>query len=219
MYAFISYQTNDKLVAARVKNVLAPIGITSFMAHEDINVSEEWRLKILDEIGKADLFVSIWSANYYQSWWCIQESGIAAFRSGVTCIPLSTDGSIPQGFAGHIQSTKIDPENIYLQNLLPGIIRHDLNFGIQLLIKSISGSRSYRGAEDNFQQILPYVNVLSDVQAKQLLEVSIKNDQVHHASQCASEYLPPLLSKHGHLLVQEDRKYLEEICSRYAPHG
>jgi len=83
------------------------------MAHEDVDVSEEWRLKILKEIGITDLFVSLWSKNYYSSWWCIQKSGIASFRKDLTVIPLSTDGSSPQGFASNIQSTKIDPINTY----------------------------------------------------------------------------------------------------------
>jgi len=67
MYAFISYQSADKVIAGKVKNLLAGVGIPAFMAHEDINVSEEWRLKILEEIGKADLFVSLWSKNYGSS--------------------------------------------------------------------------------------------------------------------------------------------------------
>lgn len=41
-YAFISYQTADKQIAGRIKELLESIGITSFLAHEDIDVSEEW---------------------------------------------------------------------------------------------------------------------------------------------------------------------------------
>jgi hypothetical protein len=79
------------------------------MAHQHIEVSEEWRLEILKQLAAADLFIAILSANYYASIWCKQESGIAAFR-GMTVIPLSIDDSIPQGFIAHIQSTRIDPQ-------------------------------------------------------------------------------------------------------------
>lgn len=216
MYAFISYQTADKIIAGKIKILLAEVGIPSFMAHEDINVSEEWRLKILEEIGKADLFVSLWSKNYYSSLWCIQESGIACFRSGMTAIPLSIDGSIPQGFSGNIQSTKIDPDNVYLRDLLPGIIKADFNLGIKLIFKLIAGSRSFRSAEYDFQQLLPYVNALSPQQGKEILEIAIKNDQVHHASLCASDYLPQIMGKHGHLLSKENYDFLTPILERYA---
>ncbi len=52
MYAFLSYQSADKEVAAKIKVILSQLGVESFLAHEDINVSEEWRLSILAELGK-----------------------------------------------------------------------------------------------------------------------------------------------------------------------
>ena len=82
-YAFISYQTSDKVIAGRVKNVLLTVRIDSFLAHEDIHVSEEWRLKILEEISKADIFIPLLSKNYHESPWCVQEAGIAAFRNDI----------------------------------------------------------------------------------------------------------------------------------------
>lgn len=121
MYAFLSYQTDEKLAAGEVREILNSIGIKSFLAHEDIQVSEEWRHKILEEIGKADLFIPLLSKSYYASPWCMQESGMAAFRDGLTIIPLSLDGSIPPGFIGHIQSTKVKSGSIELANLLPGL--------------------------------------------------------------------------------------------------
>ena len=216
MYAFISYQTADRLVAEKVKNLLQEAGISSFMAHEDVNVSEEWRLKILEEIGVADLFVSLWSQNYYGSCWCIQESGIASFRQDLTVIPLSVDGSTPQGFANNIQSTKIDPTNVQLSDLLPGLVKAEPDFGIKLIFKDIKGSRSFRGAEANFNQIIPHLDILTPEQGKELLQISIGNNQVHHAGLCASEYLPPIFAKYGHLLDLKDQLFLSEILDNYA---
>lgn len=216
MHAFISYQTQEKLVAAQVKNILSAASITSFMAHEDINVSEEWRLKILDEIRRADLFVSLWSENYYKSFWCVQESGIASFRDDMTLIPLSTDGSIPQGFASNIQSTRVDPENLQLADLLPGIAKADRSMAIRLIFKKIEGSKSYRGAEANFGYLLPYVDGLTEDEGKEVLEIALANNQVLHAGLCASEYIPPIAVKYGHLLLENDRKKLSSALERYA---
>jgi TIR domain len=78
MHAFLSYQTDERAIAARVSDLLSKFGITSFMAHEHIEVSVEWRIEILRQLGFADLFVPILSAKYYSSIWCKQESGIAA---------------------------------------------------------------------------------------------------------------------------------------------
>ncbi len=216
MYAFISYQTEDKIVAGKIQNILTKVGLSAFMAHEDINVSEEWRLKILQEIGKADLFISLWSKNYNDSLWCIQESGIAAFRTEMTTIPLSIDGSIPQGFAGNIQSTKIDSDKLALDDLLPGIMKANFEYGIELIFNYIETSRTYRSAEANFERLVPYIDLLTPKQGKKILEISINNNQIHGARLCESEYLPPIMKKHGHLLDKKNYEFLTQILEEYA---
>ncbi len=216
MYAFISYQTKDKIIAGRIKDILDGIEIPSFLAHEDINMSEEWRVKILEEIGKTDLFISLWSKSYYESMWCIQESGIASFREGMTIIPLSIDGSVPQGFAGNIQSSKIDPENISISDILPGLVKADFRFGIDLIFNIITNSKSYRSAEANFRMLNPYIPQLSEEQGKRVLEIAIGNNQVHHAGSCATEYLPPLMERYGRYLDPENHQFLSEILARYS---
>lgn len=216
LYAFVSYQTADKRVAGRLKNVLAEIEIDSFLAHEDIAVSEEWRLKILEEIGKADIFICILSENYFKSAWCVQESGIAAFRAKLPVIPLSIDGTIPQGFISHLQSVKVDPKSITIDNLLPAFLKHNFSMGIEILTEQVHRSSSFRGAEVNFQMILPHIPKMTDEQITLLLEYAADNNQVHHASRCASEYIPPLLKSHGHLLSRKTRSFLKEVCAQYA---
>jgi len=213
-HAFISYKIEDKYVARRIKDILAKIGIESFLAHEDIKVSDEWRLRILSEIGRANLFIPLLSENFYNSTWCIQELGIASFRKEMTVIPLSIDENIPQGFSSNIQSTRIDPESFTLTDLLPGIAKHDVALAIDIMIEIIASSRSFREAEANFRLILPYLNQASDDQIKLLLEKVADNGQVHQAAQCANEYIPPLLESHGHLLDNDTRSFLTETLGK-----
>ena len=56
---------------------------------------------------------------------------------------------------------------------------------------------------------------MDNAQIKLLLEKSAANDQVHHASQCAARYIPPILKSHGHLLDENTRQFLEEVCEQY----
>ena len=215
-YAFVSYQTADKRVAGRLKSVLAEIEIDSFLAHEDITVSEEWRLKILEEIGKTDIFICILSENYFKSAWCVQESGIAAFRAKLPVIPLSIDGTIPQGFIGHLQSVKVAQESITVDDLLPAFLKHNFSKGIEILTEQVRQSASFRGAEADFQKVLPHIPRMTDEQIKLLLEYAADNYQAHHASLCAHEYIPPLLKSHGHLLSRKTRSFLKKVCAQYA---
>jgi hypothetical protein len=214
MHAFMSYQTDDRAIAARVSDLLGKVGITSFMAHEHIEVSVEWRTEILRQLGLADLFVPVLSEKYYSSIWCKQESGVAAFR-GMTIIPLSIDGAIPLGFMNPIQSTKIDPDAPTYQNLFPGLAKHDVSFLIDAITKIISTSENYRKAESNFQMILPYTSRATGAQIAELLRVSAKNDQVCNAGLCAQTYLPPLFASHGHLLDAATKKELSDTLARY----
>lgn len=217
LYAFLSYQTNDKSVAGRLKALLSDVGVTSFLAHEDITVSEDWGLEILEEIRKANIFVCVLSKHYLASPWCVQESGIAALRREMTVIPLSLDGTTPPGFLAYIQAVKINPQLLSISDLVPGFLKHDFAKGIDLIIDLIGGSGSFRGAEANFQLILPFVEKLTDRQAKELLERAVSNAQVHHAGLCARDYIPPLLERYGHLLEPEHLNFLKGICAQY-PH-
>ncbi|SFM50682.1 TIR domain-containing protein [Bradyrhizobium sp. Rc3b] len=215
MYAFMSYQTEDRAVAANVAGLLETLGIRSFMAHEHIEVSVQWRDEILRQIGLADLFVPILSARYYASIWCKQESGIAAFRR-MTIIPLSLDGSIPQGAISNIQSSLLQNGQATYQQIFPGLASQDVAFTINAGTRLVAGSRSFRTAEYNFQLLLPYLNRATDAQIVELLNVSQRNGQVAHASFCAREYLPPLLRSHGHLLEPQIRDQLAQVLAQYA---
>ena len=216
MRAFLSYQTADKVIAGDIKKMLDRLNVETFLAHEDIEVSAEWRLAIIQELMVADLFIPILSKNYYTSIWCKQESGMAAYR-GNTIIPLSIDGSVPEGFIAHVQSNRIDPEEINATPLVTALARRDKAFAIDGIINLISRSGSYRGAEANFKLSLPYLNDASREQKVRLLQVSLRNDQVCHAGLCATQYLPPLLASHGHFLSAADRAELTEILDRYKP--
>ncbi|MDD3760451.1 MAG: toll/interleukin-1 receptor domain-containing protein [Acidithiobacillus sp.] len=215
-YVFISYNTTERHVAARVHNALASVNIQSFMAHEHIQVSEEWRQRILHEIVSCDIFLCILSQAYLTSHWCLQESGISAVRGGMTVIPLSIDGTIPPGFIGNIQSTRVDPNTLSLNDLIPGLANHDFNFTFDIMLNKLARSQSFRGAEENFRYILPYLHRLSPEQVVQLLRVSIRNNQVLYAHLCAKQYLPPLARDYGNLLTREEQEELDGVLSVYA---
>lgn len=199
-----------------MKGILARHRIEAFLAHEDIDVSVEWRTKILEEIGKADIFICLLSASYLQSPWCVQEAGIAAFRGSMAFVPLSLDGTIPTGFASAFQAVRVHPASITMADMLPAFLKYDFAHGIQLAIDLIGQSRSFRGAEENFKMILPYVSRMSNTQVRDLLQRAADNDQVHCASLCITEYIPPLLRSHGRFLSPKTRALLKRVVALYA---
>lgn len=213
--AFISYQTEDRAVAGSLRAALEPAGIEAFLAHEDINVSVIWRDRLLAELHAVDIFVAVLSAAYYRSHWCIQESGIAAFKPDLLVIPLSLDGTTPPAFLSGFQSTKIDPERITPRVLAPAFTTKDSAKGLFNLISLIARSTNYRDAEANFALLMPHLPDLDRHHVIALLEAANSNDQVSNASQCATEFIPSLLRKHPRGGSHAIRAALKATSARY----
>ncbi len=212
--AFISYQTDDRAIAGEFQRRLYAVGIQSFLAHEDIEVSDEWRSRLLRELSVVDIFICLLSKRYLQSQWCVQESGIAAFRKNLTIIPLSIDGTIPQGFIGNIQSVKINPNQISLHDLIPAFLKRDFSHGIDLVIELIGTSLNYSSAEASFALLMPHISKLSPKQAEILLQYCVGKDQVHDAGLCAKNYIPAAIKMYPHALVETDMEFLRTNSRR-----
>jgi TIR domain len=213
MLAFMSYQNVDKEVAARVAALLETLSVESFMAHEHIEVSLEWRGVLLDKLEIADIFVAILSKTYLASSWCVQESGIATYRK-LAIIPLSIDGSTPPGFLSNFQSIRIDPSSPALKSIIPGLAKHDIAFTLDRLIERFGKSGNYRTSEANFALLQPYLNRASDQQITRLLALSAQNDQIYDAGGSHTA-LPPLIKSHGHLMQPADLEKLKTELKKY----
>lgn len=102
---FISHITSRKKQASNLKNALEEYGITSFVAHEDINPTKEWQKEIQKALNSMDCMAAMLYDGFHQSNWCDQEVGIALGRN-ITVLPLLPD-SDPYGFLGEYQGIKI----------------------------------------------------------------------------------------------------------------
>lgn len=102
---FISHITSKKLQASNLKAALEKYGITSFVAHEDINPTYEWQREIQRALNSMNCMVAMLYDGFHDSNWCDQEVGIALGRN-ITVLPLILDHG-PYGFLGEYQGIKI----------------------------------------------------------------------------------------------------------------
>jgi hypothetical protein len=207
---FISYQTSDKLIAGKLKEILSAWDIDSFLAHEDLEVSVEWQAEILNNIKSSSLFICLLSKHYLNSIFCMQESGMAIILD-MPIMPLSIDETTPPGFISKFQSKQISPNNLSIDDILPGILKWNKDKGINIIIELIGSSGSFRGAEANFKRILPFLDNLKNNQAKLLFEKIIENDQIYSAGLCLSDYIPKMLQKYGRLLSENEYNEWKKI--------
>lgn len=99
---FISHVHTAKMQAGGLRLALQKYAISAFVAHEDIDTSDEWREEILRSLMSMDAFVAILTPDFISSKWTDQEVGIAVARD-VLLIPINR-GQDPYGFLSKYQA-------------------------------------------------------------------------------------------------------------------
>jgi parallel beta-helix repeat protein len=93
---FISYASQDKLVADAVCSALESENIRCWFAPRDIPLGEHWAASINNAIKTTSIMVLIFSENSNQSDQVINELTLAV-KSKVTVIPFKIEDALPQG--------------------------------------------------------------------------------------------------------------------------
>lgn len=207
--AFISYSHEDRVYGGQAKTALAEVCIVSFLAHEDLNVSDEWRERILEELRQCDLFVPLLSANFLASKWAPQEVGFIISRPEVVIAPLSIDGTIPCGFLSHLQSRKIPPEGVSREVLVDPLARRIPRTILPPLIQIAARSGTFRNAEAKMKSLVPLFPLFTPGEAQALAEATVDNGQIWSAALCRSEYLPEFIRVQGVNLNPETLRALQ----------
>jgi len=205
---FLSYSAADRKLAADVKTYVAQLGVDSFMAHDDLVVSDEWKERIKSELQRMEVFIALLSKAFKSSDWAPQELGFAVSRSDVLIIPLSVDGTVPFGFIGHLQGKKLtEPitDSLFIAPLQRRYPRHLT----PALIARLSRARSFRQAEALMDPLRPLFKDLVSSEIEAFVEACIANGQIWDASLCAAEYIPEFITLNREKIRPERLKVLE----------
>ena len=106
---FLSHKAKFKVETSKLKHSLAKLGVGAFVAHEDIEPTEEWQKEIESAIFSMDAMVALLTPDYHDSNWTDQEVG-AALGRGVPLITVKL-GMSPYGFMGKKQAMSGSFEN------------------------------------------------------------------------------------------------------------
>lgn len=193
MKAFISYSTKEKQFGAAVKAIFDKIGIESFLAHNDLHVSEEWKTRILSELKSCNIFVPLLSKSFKESDWCNQEIGVIANRRGVLVIPISLDGLTPYGFISQIQGHFVRDDKIDRGIFYTAIGKKWPEIIVDVLLRSMEHVHEFRTAEAVVEPLTHYFRHFNEVQANKFAELAVNNGQIWNASLCQEKFLPEFL--------------------------
>lgn len=197
--AFISYAHMDRARAAQAKSLLDGAGFSPFLAHEDLEVSDEWRTCLVEELKTCQLFVPLLSKAYMASAWAVQETGFIASRlPDVVVAPLSLDGTRASGFVQHIQSPSVGPAAITRQLLIEPLTSKFPRTILPRAIATAISATDFRSAEVFMAPLVRFFPLFTPDEAQAFAVGATKNGQVWSASLCAKLYLPQFIASCGH---------------------
>lgn len=107
---FVSHLSNFKKTIGILKAELEKYGISSFVAHEDIEPTKQWQDEIEKGLFSMDAFCAVLMEGFKESNWTDQEVGIAVGKD-VLIIPISK-GLNPYGFIGKYQGFQAIGKNV-----------------------------------------------------------------------------------------------------------
>jgi TIR domain len=105
---FISHISAHKSHAVELQTHLLDLGISAFVAHQDIEPTAEWQDQIELALNTCDGMLAILTPDFHASLWTDQEVGFAMGR-GVLILSLRL-GQDPYGFIGKFQGIANKPE-------------------------------------------------------------------------------------------------------------
>lgn len=201
---FLSYSTNDKGYVGKIKEVFEEkYGIKAFLAHQDIEVSNHWKQRILIELKEADLYVPILTEHFRNSDWTDQEAGIAV-GLGIVIAPLWVTVK-PYGFLADHQAGKI---KLNKPNEACEVIIRGITFNPGLRKKLIDGFVKVFVKSDGFQTTNDLTNKLEalgdfdNIQITDFVNGSCKNNQIWGATG-SIEQLYEFVERHKDLLNED----------------
>jgi hypothetical protein len=107
---FLSHLATFKKTTASLKNALESYGISSFVAHEDIEPTKEWQTEIENGLFTMDALCAVLMPGFNLSHWTDQEIGVAIGRN-LLVLPIRK-GLDPYGFIGKYQGFQAEGKSV-----------------------------------------------------------------------------------------------------------
>lgn len=99
---FVSHLARERHFAGDLRKCLLHYGISSFVAHDDIEPTKEWQVEIERALATCDTLVALLHKGFHESSWTDQEIGYVMGRGRPTyAVRL---GETPYGFIGRFQA-------------------------------------------------------------------------------------------------------------------
>ncbi len=201
---FLSHVSKHKVAVSKLKWQLRKYGIASFVAHEDIEPSQEWQNEIELALRSMHAFVALLTPDFHQSKWTDQEVGVALGK-GTLVIPVRL-GLDPYGFIGKVQGL---PGNLYdpvslASSIVDLLLKHKTTADKMqdALIVGLEKAASFDAAKVATKKIA----ALRHIPTAQLnrMQAAVKNNDQVAASFGAPERIQQIVQRFKPPVVKDD---------------
>jgi hypothetical protein len=194
---FLSHKATVKVQTSQLKQSFARCGIGAFVAHEDIEPTQEWQREIERALFSMDALVALLTPDYHDSNWTDQEVGVAigrgvpliAVRLGLDPYGLMGKG---QGLGGCSWSNTDDIALKVLQLLFKRL--PDKSRLFECALAAYTSSKSFADSAWNVEHLLARFQELSTAQVDRVLGAYAANGQ-NKSSFKGMDLLLPLLKR------------------------
>lgn len=134
-----------KAPVSKLRVELERLGISAFVAHEDIEPTKEWQTEIESALATMDGLIALLAPGFKESSWCDQEIGVAIGRK----LPIVSvrQGLDPYGFIGKYQALQgVGKDHRVLAHELYELFMQNPTIGPKItstLVKMLSESFSF----------------------------------------------------------------------------
>jgi len=169
---FLSHKSEIKGQAGVLKTRLQALGVSCFVAHEDIHPTREWQEEIENALNSMDAFVALMTDGFHDSLWTDQEVGFALGR-GVPIVAVRL-GKDPYGFLGRFQALSCDWDAAP-KELVRLFVKHP-----RMLDEYVSAVKNCSSFDEGntLAEVLVDIQKLTDHQVQQLVSAFDANQQV-----------------------------------------
>lgn len=182
---FISHKDRHKGKANALASALEGYGISSFVAHDTIEPTREWRREIMKGLETMEAMLVFLTDDFHESPFTNQEVGYALGASK-PIISLKLEKRDPPGFIGHEQALRgsINDLAACARGLYPLIGQaigksNRLNDG---LIAAFASAANFDQARDRFDALASAIPNLQQHQLDVIVAAYKLNDQLHNSA-------------------------------------
>lgn len=170
---FLSHKAEYKVQTAKLQEDLSfRYGISSFVAHNDIESTRHWQDEIENALDTMDLLVALMTDGFHDSNWTDQEIGYAlGSKKPVIAVRMGTD---PYGFIGKYQAISSNWDNLAFDIIKP-LMKHPKMVDLFIDMMSQCGSFA-RG--NQLADYLKYIDSLTTEQINEMIKVFNSNGEL-----------------------------------------